>query len=1813
MASENETAKTALVYDASGAKKGADDIQAASEKIIKANRDVEQSSAKTASAVERDQSRMAGARRSASKEAEIEVEATKRQVSGYQSLERSLDSYARKYDPLSLAVKKARDELKKLEDIATAATGTQSTRAKSLVDAARQQLQAAEIMQQATAKFGGPGNSALRDIAQRYDVVSSKARSYGIEVDRVSRILDANRVSEADRARILNGVAVAYGMTTKAADQHNASLAKVQAAVGGLSSGYATAIRAAGAFGITLGVAGLVTYAKHVMDTVGGLGELSEQLGLSTDSLQIYEYHAVQAGIKQEEFRNVIQKFTRTIGEAAAGDDKAVKSFNDLGVVFVDVTGKARETDAILVDVAKKISEMEDPTARAAAVVEFFGRSGQKLLPTLSALAENGFPALADAAKNAGAVVDKELIDRFDKASDAFARWGKRIVVFSAEMIGAIADIADKTPSLLDKAIAPWENYFKRLGNLYMDWLGSPFAKLLRGDNPFGKDSPKTVLPGNWPSVPFGDAPPKPATSAPAASNPLSDSQKAQEVSLRKYIEALEDEAKAIRMGDAERAVSKALREAESKLIDNQGKVLRTLTDVEKERIRAAANAPLANQATRALEETNAAAEGHRRVAAAMRESEAQSKAVEAQTKAEADARKNANVVIAEASLAYRNEASARAVLDATKVTKDISQQAVAQGLLSQATLKSVEAAQEQARQNQVDAAFREKLATAIGKDKDLILDEKAAYDLRSKAILADQQLVERSIRLRNAEREVTQAAAKARLAMIADPAQRQAMEQAIERQQRLNELTDQYGEDLEQINKNMALFDQAQAFKAQENYWNQVRDLAEDTSKDIKQFMLDGIVSVEKGGKSAFKSLWESALAGGKRMFYNLALEVARQKFIMPIVTQIIGSNSSMFGIAQPQGAQAAGFNPMQLMQTAGQVKSGMDFMSNPFSSISNLFSPDNFIANAFPGLFGSVAGYSSGAVAASTAASIAEMAPVGAFASGAGPGMLAGVAPFLPALAIALPLLLSFFMGGKKSVGPNSNAIINFERDANGALTNPGGLAIGGLGADNGGNKDYARKMAEAATKTFNTIVDRIGGRVRSVPGAGLSNQLELGVFEEGSKHFSIVNGVKAEFSSAEEAVADFARRTLQAATIDGLSPDVKLALEKSVASSVEELGKDVDFAYGFRRQVDLAAAGPGTREAQLLGFKYAGQDFGSQQRIATRDFMANARRLFGEDSTQYADAQVASRQMLLNLMDPGPTRDAANAPLEGMAAQVAEVSAKFQGLKEALIDTGLSAEQAQEKIDEGIRKTFRRVADDQEKAVADSILAAVSPGALNARNLSEAQRRRRNDYIDAHRAAGDTDISLAGLNQLDRIEAGAAMLGLTRQQLAEVEAELIRIGDTSAGMRDALRFAREFATMVEGFGQRSVDIARWNMEEQKDQKAISDATSKINDLKSTYISLLESETGAINDQIKAAEQARSTWQSLADTMRSTRLGLLTDPNLSPLSLENRLAEARSQVESAYTASKTGSEADRIKAAGTLPTLIKTFLEASKEFNRGGAIAGMPTYNDDFNRASAILAATEDMADFNVRSQTNIINSLNSSKTILENQLDVARETRTGITSIAEASAALVAAQEEERAAREAAAANAVSRGSAQFAAFQSLANVFNQLYGRAASQAERDQIYSTVATQRDALLGSISDIATLQRIGQTYYQGNNTDSGAIFLRSRLFSLGAIPNFEKGGFHKGGLALVGERGPELAMFGAPSRIFPANDTASFLSSSTVISMDLLRELRDLKKQIGELIKLTGRIGGATVTVLEEGIEETKRAADGMKRSRRY
>jgi phage-related minor tail protein len=178
-----------------------------------------------------------------------------------------------------------------------------------------------------------------------------------------------------------------------------ATLGTVQKALVGLAGGASVAavgIGAAVGAVAALGVAG-AGIALFAAKGANALFEMSEKTGVSVESLSRLGYAAKQTGVDQESLTKALERMNKSAFAAATAPEGAKNAYTRLGISVKDASGQLKPTSELFEEVAAKIAGIENPTARGAAAMNVFGKSGAELLPLLN----QGSDGIAKMAKEA--------------------------------------------------------------------------------------------------------------------------------------------------------------------------------------------------------------------------------------------------------------------------------------------------------------------------------------------------------------------------------------------------------------------------------------------------------------------------------------------------------------------------------------------------------------------------------------------------------------------------------------------------------------------------------------------------------------------------------------------------------------------------------------------------------------------------------------------------------------------------------------------------------------------------------------------------------------------------------------------------------------------------------------------------------------------------------------------------------------------------------------------------------------------------------------------------------------------------------------------------------------------------------------------------------------------------------------------------------------------------------------------------------------------------------------------------------------------
>ncbi len=158
------------------------------------------------------------------------------------------------------------------------------------------------------------------------------------------------------------------------------------------------------AFGASL-AAPLAASVKVFSSAGDQLDKMSKRTGVSVEALSELGFAAEQSGADLATLEAGIRIMQRTMGDASQGLATAVDAFAALGLSAEQLAGLSPEQQFTVI--AERLSQIADPTARAAAAMDVFGKSGTKLLPLLSDGAK-GMAELRDQAHALGLTVSTE-------------------------------------------------------------------------------------------------------------------------------------------------------------------------------------------------------------------------------------------------------------------------------------------------------------------------------------------------------------------------------------------------------------------------------------------------------------------------------------------------------------------------------------------------------------------------------------------------------------------------------------------------------------------------------------------------------------------------------------------------------------------------------------------------------------------------------------------------------------------------------------------------------------------------------------------------------------------------------------------------------------------------------------------------------------------------------------------------------------------------------------------------------------------------------------------------------------------------------------------------------------------------------------------------------------------------------------------------------------------------------------------------------------------------------------------------------------
>lgn len=217
---------------------------------------------------------------------------------------------------------------------------------------------------------------------------------------------------------------------------------------------------------------GLVKLTNAAAETAGAILDGAAAVGLSTDAYQELGYAFQQSGLEAKQFDAAMQYLNRTLGDAAAGEQTAVKAFDRIGLSVRDAAGNIKGTEAVFDEIVDALVRMPSAATQASVAADFFGaRVGAKLLPAL-ADGKAGLEDLRRTARELGLVLSGDAVMTLEAYGDQMDTLKKQFETARAEIAAAFLPVMrDLLIPFLQNTVVPMLQNVARAVKTFADRL----------------------------------------------------------------------------------------------------------------------------------------------------------------------------------------------------------------------------------------------------------------------------------------------------------------------------------------------------------------------------------------------------------------------------------------------------------------------------------------------------------------------------------------------------------------------------------------------------------------------------------------------------------------------------------------------------------------------------------------------------------------------------------------------------------------------------------------------------------------------------------------------------------------------------------------------------------------------------------------------------------------------------------------------------------------------------------------------------------------------------------------------------------------------------------------------------------------------------------------------------------------------------------------------------------------------------------------------------------------------------------------------
>ena len=302
-------------------------------------------------------------------------------------------------------------------------------------------------------------NAALDngDITQeQYASLTAEISRTNSELGSLTEQADDNAQAMEDIENGADGAAGEMEELDTAAEDTGVSLEGLKVTAEAVGGAMAAAFAAAVAGAKEVGEA-LVSCTVDAGDYVDEINTLSQKTGVSTETLQEWNYVSGLIDVDVQTLTGSLTKLEKSMGSAQTQNEKyneAVRdlqtqlaegkitqdefeasveeagekyatAYDQLGVSITDANGNLRDNEEVMFEVLQALSELPEGVDRDLLSMELLGKSAKELGPLLQEGAIDQFKALSEEAHETGYVLEGETFDAFQNFDDQMERFSK--------------------------------------------------------------------------------------------------------------------------------------------------------------------------------------------------------------------------------------------------------------------------------------------------------------------------------------------------------------------------------------------------------------------------------------------------------------------------------------------------------------------------------------------------------------------------------------------------------------------------------------------------------------------------------------------------------------------------------------------------------------------------------------------------------------------------------------------------------------------------------------------------------------------------------------------------------------------------------------------------------------------------------------------------------------------------------------------------------------------------------------------------------------------------------------------------------------------------------------------------------------------------------------------------------------------------------------------------------------------------------------------------------------------------------------------